>query len=208
MRELKTGTTIVAIKAKDGVVVASDRRAVLLTYIASRDFPKIYKITDNVVIAAAGVASDFQFLAKILSANMKLKELRSGKNVTAKEVANFLSTLMYSHKMFPYLVEVVIAGKNNGGYGIYSLDPAGGINEEKDFCAYGSGMMFALGVLESNYKKDITVKAAKELAKQAILAAIQRDTGSGDGIEIVTITKDGVKQELIKLNEIHRASVE
>jgi len=202
MQEIKTGTTIVGIKTKEGIVVASDRRATFAMYIANKDTPKIYVITDNVVMAAAGVMSDFQFLVKLLSANMKLKELRSGKKVTAREVANFLSTLLYSHKMLPYLVGVLIAGKNNGEYGMYSLDPVGAVSEEKSFCAYGSGMMLALGVLENKYHKDISLEEAKELAKQAVYAAIQRDTGSGDGIEIVTVSKDGINRELIKLSEI------
>ena len=156
-------------------------------------------------MAAAGLYADLQFLAKILSANLKLKELRSGKRSSANEAASFLSTLMYARRLIPYFVEVVIAGKDyNGEYNIYILDPAGSIVKEEKFIATGSGMMFALGVLESEYKKDISISEAKELAKKAVYAAIQRDMGSGDGIEIVTISEKGIDRELIKIENIEK----
>lgn len=200
MQERKTGTTVVAIKTKDGVVIASDKRVSCGYLVYSKEGEKIIKITDNIVIAAAGVYADLQFLAKILSANLKLKELRSGKKVTAREAAYFLSAMMYARRLLPYLVEVIVAGKDNGGFGIYTLDPAGSIIEEKKFIATGSGMMFALGILEAEYKEDLSLEEAKELARKAIYTAIQRDMASGDGIEIVSITDEGIERELIKLS--------
>jgi len=201
----KTGTTIVAIKTKEGVVVASDKRVSSGYTIYSKEGEKIIQITDDIVIAAAGLYADLQFLAKILSANLKLKELRSGKKSSAKEAASFLSTLMYSRRLLPYFVEVIVTGKDhNGEYNIYILDPAGSIIKEDKFMATGSGMMFALGVLESSYKEDISLEEAKELAKKAVYAALQRDMGSGDGIEIVTISEKGIERELIKVGNIEK----
>jgi len=200
MQERKTGTTVVAIRTKEGIVIASDKRVSWGYLVYSKEGEKITQITDNIVIAAAGVYADLQFLSKILSANLKLKELRSGKKVTAREAAYFLSTMMYSRRLLPYLVEVIVAGKDNGCFGIYTLDPAGSIIEEKKFIATGSGMMFALGVLEAEYNENLSLEAAKELARKAVYTAIQRDMASGDGIEIVSITDKGIERELIKLS--------
>lgn len=199
--KFETGTTIVGIKTKEGIIIASDKRATMGYLIASKDVEKIIQITDSIIIAAAGMVSDLQFLAKILSANIKLKELRSNRKITVKEAASFLSILMYSRRLIPYFVQVIVAGKNNDDYGIYSLDPAGSVIEEKKFISVGSGSTFALGVLESEYHEDISLEDAKELAIKAVYSAIQRDIGSGDGIEIVIINDEGIKRELIKLDE-------
>ncbi len=199
MEARKTGTTVVAIKTKEGVVIASDKRVTMGYMIHSKDGKKIVELTDKIAMAAAGLYADLQYLSKILSANLRIRELRSNKEVTANEAAHLLSAIMYSQRFYPYYVEVIIAGKDGNDYGIYTLDAAGSVTKEEKFIATGSGMMFALGVLESEYKEDMSIKKAKELAKKAVRTAIERDAGSGDGIEIVTITNEGVTREVIKL---------
>ena len=59
---------------------------------------------------------------------------------------------------------------------------------------WGSGMSYVLGLLERQYKKGMSVKECVELAKEAIKSSTQRDTGSGNGIDIYSITKEGIKQ--------------
>ncbi len=200
----KTGTTIVGIVAKDGVVLASDKRATEYFIIASKSAQKIYQITDKIALAAAGVVADLQVLAKVLKAELTLKQLRSGKEPTAKEAANLLATILYSKRFYftSYMVALIVAGKDNGSWNLYVLDPIGSVIEEKKYYAEGSGMMFALGVLEANYKENLTLEEAKELAKKAVYAAIKRDAGSGDGIEIVSISDKGVEREYIPIKEI------
>lgn len=200
--DLKTGTTIVAVKFKDGVVVASDKRAsagALLTI--DKNTKKIYEITDSILLGTAGLVADAQMLAKVLSSELKLKELRSKIKVTAEEAANLLARIMYSYKYFPFLTQLIIAGKNKDDYSIYMLDELGGLTKHEDFIAVGSGMMYALGVLETGYKKNMTKEEAKELAKKAILAAIERDLGSGEGIDIYIVSDSGIEKETIKIEK-------
>jgi len=196
-----SGTTIVAIKFKDGVLIASDRQTTAGMMVYHKKTQKLYQITDNILMGAAGLVGDIQALVKILQANLKLKYLRSKNEPTAEEAASFLSTLMNYYKWFPFFTEVIIVGKDNDNYNIYSIDEAGGLEKFDNFTSTGSGMVFALGVLETEYKENMSEEEAKELAKRAIMAAIKRDLGSGYGIEIWTLTKEGLKKELYEIKE-------
>jgi len=196
-----SGTTIVAIKFKNGVLIASDRQTTAGMMVYHKKTQKLHQITDNILMGAAGLIGDIQALVKILQANLKLKYLRSKNQPTAEEAASFLSTLMNYYKWFPFFSEVIIVGKDNDDYNIYSIDEAGGLEKFDNFTSTGSGMVFALGVLETEYKENMSEEEAKELAKRAIMAAIKRDLGSGYGIEIWTLTKEGLKKELYEVKE-------
>jgi proteasome beta subunit len=196
-----SGTTIVAIKFKNGVLIASDRQTTAGMMVYHKETQKLHQITDNILMGAAGLVGDIQALVKILQANLKLKYLRSKNQPTAEEAASFLSTLMNYYKWFPFFSEVIVVGKDNNDYNIYSIDEAGGLEKFDNFTSTGSGMVFALGVLETEYKENMSEEEAKELAKRAILAAIKRDLGTGYGIEIWTLTSEGLKKELYEVKE-------
>jgi len=196
-----SGTTIVAIRFKDGVLIASDKQTTAGMMVYHNKAQKLHQITDNILIGAAGLVGDIQALVKILQANLKLKYLRSKNEPTAEEAASFLSSLMNYYKWFPFFTEVIVVGKDNDDYNIYSIDEAGGLEKFDNFTSTGSGMVFALGVLETEYKENMSEEEARELAKKAILAAIKRDLGSGYGIEIWTLTKEGLKKELYQVKE-------
>jgi len=196
-----SGTTIVAIRFKDGVLIASDKQTTVGMMVYHNKAQKLHQITDNILIGAAGLVGDIQALVKILQANLKLKYLRSKNEPTAEEAASFLSSLMNYYKWFPFFTEVIVVGKDNDDYNIYSIDEAGGLEKFDNFTSTGSGMVFALGVLETEYKENMSEEEARELAKKAILAAIKRDLGSGYGIEIWTLTKEGLKKELYQVKE-------
>ncbi|MEM4625318.1 MAG: proteasome subunit beta [Candidatus Pacearchaeota archaeon] len=199
---LKTGTSIVGIVCSDGVVLAADRQVSAGSIVMNKDFMKIVYLSDNVIAAITGSVSDAQFLLRIVSAELKLKELRSRKRATVKEAASLLSMLTYrnirSPSMIPSIVGTLVAGIDDDGIAkLFSVEPAGGISEVKDYDAnFGSGMPFLLGVLEKGYKKDMNVKQGVQLAIEGLKASTQRDTGSGYGIDIFTITKDGIKKVL------------
>ncbi len=196
-----SGTTIVAIKFKNGVLIASDRQTTAGMMVYHKETQKLHQITDNILMGAAGLVGDIQALVEILQANLKLKYLRSKNQPTAEEAASFLSTLMNYYKWFPFFSEVIVVGKDNDDYNIYSIDEAGGLEKFDNFTSTGSGMVFALGVLETEYKENMSEEEAKELAKRAILAAIKRDLGTGYGIEIWTLTSEGLKKELYEVKE-------
>ena len=197
---LKTGTTILGIVCKDGIIMAADRQVTAGNLVMLKNEKKVVQINDYIVSSWCGGAADAQRLGKLIAAELKLKELRSKSRPTVKQAANLTAAISYSSirqpSMIPNIVGTLIAGFNEDNtFEIYTIEPAGGVYKVKDYDAnFGSGMPYVLGLLERQYKKDITVKEGIELAKEALKSSTQRDTGSGYGIDIFTITKDGIKK--------------
>ena len=181
-------TTIVGIKTKEGVVLGSDKRASNGFFIGSKITQKISKIDDSLAIAIAGQLSDAEYLIKVAKAERKLMELRRGFMLTVKESARLVANLAYSglKNYQPYFVELLIAGVDKEGGHVYVADMSGAITNE-DFASSGSGSPIAYGVLESLYHKEITNEEAKEIARKAVSAAMERDPGSGNGMDVLII---------------------
>jgi len=194
---LKTGTTILGIVCKDGVVMAADRQSTAGTIIMNKDSQKIKPITDYLLFAGTGMVSDIQRSVKLAGAELRLKELRSKSRPSVKQGANLVATMIYQSirqpTMLQFMVGSLIGGVNEDGNAeLYSIDPSGGIKEIEDYDAnFGSGMPFVLGLLERQYKENMTLKEGVELAIEAIKSSTQRDTGSGFGIDVFTIQKKG-----------------
>ena len=197
---LKTGTSIVGIVCSDGVVLAADRQVSAGTIVVQKDFAKIIPINERILSAITGSVSDAQFLIRLVAAELRLKELKNKKVPTVKESASLLASLTFrairQPTMIPSIVGTLVAGVDDDGTAkLYTIEPAGGIVEVKDYDAnFGSGMPYILGVLERGYKKDLKVKEGVQLAVECIKASTQRDMGSGYGLDIFTLTKDGVKK--------------
>jgi proteasome beta subunit len=189
---LKTGTTILGIVCKDGVVMASDRQATAGNIAMSKREPKTIKVNDYVMMAGAGLALEIQRLPKLIAAELKIKELRSKSRPTVKQAVSLLSNIMTSRQRAGFLM----GGFNEDGTTeLYSLDPVGHISKIEDYDAnFGSGMPYVLGLFERQYKPGLSVKEGIELAKEALKSSTQRDIGSGYGIDIFTITKEGIKK--------------
>ncbi len=188
-------TTIVGIKTKEGVVLGSDKRASKGFFIGSKITQKIAKIDDTLAIAIAGQLSDAEYLIKVAKAERKLMELRRGFSLDVKESTRLIANLAYSglRNYQPYYVELLVAGVDQEGGHVFVADMSGAITNE-DFAASGSGSPIAYGVLESVYNKDISNEKAKEIASKAVAAAMERDPGSGNGIDILAIPNLLVKE--------------
>ena len=197
---LKTGTTILGIVCKDGIVMAADRQATAGNIILSKNTPKAVQINDYLVTSGTGNASDIEMQKKIIAAQLRLKQLKSKKRPTVKESANLVATITYQNirnpSMIPSIVGTLVAGFNEDGtYELYTIEPAGTVMKVEDYDAnFGSGMPYVLGLLERQYKKDITTDEGIELATESLKSSTQRDVGSGFGIDVFVITKEGIKQ--------------
>lgn len=197
---LKTGTTILGIVCKDGVVMAGDRQTTAGNLVFNKRAEKVIRINDYLLVSWTGGVADSQRLRKLIAAELKLKELRAKSRPSVKQAANLTATITYSQvrqpSMIPSIVGSLIGGFNEDGtFELYTVEPAGGIIKIEDYDAnFGSGMPYVLGLLERQYKKGLSVKEGVELAKEAIKSSTQRDIGSGYGIDVFTITKDGIKK--------------
>ncbi|MBS3085803.1 proteasome subunit beta [Candidatus Pacearchaeota archaeon] len=197
---LKTGTTILGIVCKDGVVMAADRQVTAGNFVMSKTFKKVNQINDYLVVSWTGGVADAQRLSKLIAAELRLKELRSKSRPSVKQSANLVASLTYSQirqpSMLPNIVGTLIGGFNEDGSAeLYTIEPAGSIIRVEDYDAnFGSGMPYVLGLLERQYKPGLSVKEGVELAQEALKASTQRDVGSGYGIDVFTITKEGIKK--------------
>lgn len=201
---LKTGTSILGIVCKDGIVMAADRQVTAGTIVMNKREKKVSQINDYLVIAGCGVAADIQRVPKLLVAELKLKELRTKEKPTVKEAASLLTNMSYSGirqpSMIPQQAGFLLGGFNSdGACELYSVEPAGSVIKVDDYDAnFGSGMPFMIGLLERQYRKGLSVKEGIDLAVEAIKSSTQRDIGSGYGMDIFTITKEGIIKVLDK----------
>lgn len=199
---MKTGTTTVAIIAKDCLVLAADKRATAGNFIAGKKVDKILPVAKKMAITTAGSVSDIQLLVKLIRAELKLRDLRTGRPSLVSEAANLISGIVYSNirrlTMIPGIVHFVFAGYDHTGLKLFDIYPDGSVTDIDDFVASGSGSTFAFGVFDAQYKKDMTQDEAVELAMIAINSALQRDSATGDGLDIVIVNKDGINKLMTK----------
>ena len=202
----KTGTTTVALVCKDGVVLCADRRVTSGYLVAYKKYNKIVQITDDIAVTVAGTVSDVQLLTKLLRAELKLKDLRTKRRVMVSEAVNLLSSMVYNNirkmSMIPGISHFILGGRDDTGVHAYDIGADGSITNIDDYTSSGSGSVMAYGVLETLYKEGMTVEEGIKLGAKAINAAVQRDIASGNGITIMSITKDGVKEVLSKTVDI------
>jgi len=193
--ETKTlkGTTTIGLVCKDGVVFAADKRASYGTFIASKRAQKIFNINDAVASTVAGSVGDADSLMRLIRAEASLYEVNNQEKMSPKAIATLMSNILQGSKIFPYLVQLIIGGVHNGSATIYTLDPIGGLIEEKK-AATGSGSPIAYGILEQEYSEDRSVEENLPVALKALNSAMQRDSATGDGISLVTITNEGFRE--------------
>ncbi len=194
---LPTGATVVAIKCIDGVVVATDSLISWGTMILSEKGIKAFKLTDSIVLASAGLTSDYQMLVNRLRAQIKLYELNEKRRISVKALSKIVANTLYSRRLMPLYVQTVIVGVDEDGPALYTLDMGGSLIPD-EFTAAGSGTRTAYGVLENKYRPDLTVKEAEEIAISDVRASIARDIQSGGSIRVMTVTKDGVTEREVK----------
>lgn len=197
---VKKGTTTLGLICKDGLILAAEKRATIGNFIADKRADKIVMITDTMALTTAGTVSDAQLLVKLIKAELRLKEVRTGHDSTVKEAANLLGGMIYGNirkmSLIPGITQFLLGGMDKNGLHLYDLFVDGSVMEISDYVSSGSGSIVVYGILEAMYKKDMSVKEGSDLALNAINAAIQRDSGSGNGIVIYTITKAGAKKVL------------
>jgi len=192
------GATTVGIVCKDGVMLASERRYAYGTFVMSKSAKKVFKITDHVGIACAGIVGDMQVLSREALAYMSIYRYERGRQPTVKNAAKLMVNLLTGRRMFPYLAQTIIGGVDDGKPDLYVMDPIGSVLSDK-FAAVGTGAEVAMGVLEAEYKDGMSVDEAKPVVLRAVKSALARDISSGDGVDLMIITHDGIKEESEKL---------
>ncbi len=197
---IQTGTTTVGMVCKEGVVLASDRRATIGNFIASKDIDKIYAINDRIAMTIAGSVGDAQTLVRWMTAEIKLYELKHERQINVEAAATLLGNILSQNKFFPFFVQLLVGGVDERPR-LFAVDMLGGLTEE-NMTATGSGSPIAYGVLEEMYVEDRAISVNLPIAAKAISAAIKRDSASGERIDLVVVTKFGFKR--MAKEDVHR----
>ena len=195
--------TAVGIRAKDGVVLATDKRMAYGSFVMSRNAKKLFLLNNRVGIAMSGLYADVGAILRVLSAESKYYELTSEHAMSLYSVSKLLSAILYSYKLLPFLIEAIVGGIDRDGQPkIFTLDSLGSVSEDK-YMAVGSGATTALGLLESRYRDDMNLDEAEGLAVDSLRISMERDASTGDGIDVLSIAADGrVKERSLRLRVV------
>jgi proteasome beta subunit len=191
------GATAVGITFEGGVVFASEQRIAFGNFLVSKTTKKTFEITSLVGATCAGLVADMQILSLQIAALAKIRKMEIKREVPPNSVAKMMSNMMYERRYFPLLTQVIVGGVVDKPV-LYTLDPLGSVLPD-EYAAVGTGAEMALGVLDPQFKSNMTKDEAVDLAKKAVRSASLRDSASGDGLDIMVITKDGIKESFEKI---------
>ena len=186
------GTTTVGIKAKDGVVLCADMRASAGYFIANNNTMKIQQIDDHAGLTLAGGVADSQNIVDILRYHANLHRIQKQEPIPIKSLTRLTSLIFHQNRGYPFIADILLGGYDNSGPALFNIDMFGSV-EDKSYVTTGSGSPVAYGTLEEEYRDDLTVEEAKVIALRAVKAAITRNIGTGDGINVAIIDKDGFR---------------
>jgi len=186
------GTTTVGIKAKDGVVLCADMRASAGYFIANNNTMKIQKIDEHAGMTMAGGVADAQNITDVLRYHANIHRIQNQEPIPIKSLTRLTSLIFHQNRGYPFMADILVGGFDNYGSALFNIDMFGSV-EEKSYVTTGSGSPVAYGLLEEEYKEDVTVEDAKTIALRAVKAAITRNIGTGDGINVAIIDKNGFR---------------
>jgi proteasome beta subunit len=179
---------------KDGVILASERRVTYGYFVMSKSGKKVFKIADKIGAACAGIVADMQILTREVGAYLNIYSYERELSATVRTAAKLMGSMLFERRYFPYLAQTIVGGIDETGAKLFVLDPLGSVIEDK-FTAVGSGSEIAMGLLETEFKDEMSIEDAKALARKAVKAASARDIGSGEGLDMLVITNSGIREE-------------
>ncbi len=206
----KTGTVTIGIVCKGAIVVAADRRTSYggqggVSYLAG-DVKKIIEVNKKTIATMAGTASDAVKLLQVLRAEIRLKELKIKEEMSIDEIATLLSNMAYQSirtpSMIPAIAHFIVAGFDSNGIHLYDVSPDGLLKKEEGYVASGSGIMQAHPILDSDYKKDMSVEEGIKLATKCIRASMGRDPSVGEGMDVYVVKPGEIKQVVSHISDI------
>lgn len=184
------GTTTVGIRASDGVVLCADMRASAGYFIANNNTMKIQKLDLHAGLTLAGGVADAQNITDVLRYHANLHRIQRQEPMPIKSLTRLTSLIFHQNRGYPFIADILVGGYDLDGPALFNIDMFGSV-EAKPYVTTGSGSPVAYGVLEDKYRDDLDMAGAKKIALEAVKAAIIRNIGTGDGINIATIDANG-----------------
>jgi proteasome beta subunit len=187
---LSSGTTTIGLRCADGVVLATEKRATMGSFIANKMTIKLFRIDHNLGMTLAGSLGDAQMVIRQVQAEAAIFHARVGRRIRVEAAATFTSNLLNASRFYPYFGWFILGGVDSTGPRLFSLDASGACSEER-FVSIGSGSPFAYGVLENSWRAGVEVREGVDLAIRGLTVAMKRDSASGDGYAVATVTESG-----------------
>ena len=191
------GATAIGISYNEGIILAAEKRVSYGNFVVNKNTKKIFPVTEYVGAACAGMIADMQVLVRQVSALAKIRRLEIKRNIATNSIAKLMSVIMFERRFFPLLTQVVVGGVEYRPQ-IFTLDPLGSVLPD-DYAAVGSGAEMALGVMDAEYSRDMSEEKARDLVIKGIKSSILRDSSSGDGIDMLTITKNNLREDMLAI---------
>ncbi len=191
------GATTVGVVFSDGVILAAEKRVTYGYFIMSKGGKKVFKVTDRIGVACAGLVGDMQILAKEMEAQANLFSMDTGRPITVRSASKLMANVLFNRRYAPLITQTIVGGLDEEGPSLFVLDVLGSLIPDK-YAVVGSGTELAISVIEDGYKETLTAQEAKDLVTRAIKSAVSRDSMSGDGIDFLIITKEGITEDSLK----------
>jgi proteasome beta subunit len=191
------GATAVGISYTNGVVLAAEKRVSFGNFVVNKNTKKTFPVTEKVGAACAGMIADMQVLVRQVTALAKIRRLETRRDVPPNSIAKLMSVIMFERRFFPLLTQVIVGGIDQKPQ-IYTLDPLGSVLPD-EYAAVGTGAEMALGIMDAEYKPNMTEEKARDLAIRAIKSSVQRDSSSGDGIDILMLTDNQPREQSLPI---------
>jgi len=192
-----TGTTIVGLKFKDGVVLGADTRSTEGHIVADKNCDKIHYVAPNIYCCGAGTAADTNSTTHLISSKLELHRLATGRESRVVTALTYLKQTLFKYQG-QVSAALVLGGYDVNGPGLYTVQPYGS-TDKLPFVTMGSGSLASMAIFENKWRKDLERQEAIELAVEAVKAGIFNDLGSGSNVDIVVLEKG--KAELIRSYE-------
>jgi len=188
------GATTIGVIFKEGVILASEKRVSYGYFIISKGGKKVFKITDHIGAACAGLVSDMQILVRDVEAYANLYRLDTNRPISVRATAKVTANVLFNSRFMPLITQTIVGGIDDEGASLFVLDVLGSLIPDK-YAAVGTGAEIAVGVLEEGYRENMTLKEARDLVMRAVKSAISRDAMSGNGVDFLIISKKGIEEE-------------
>lgn len=186
----QTGTTTIGITASDGIVIATDMRASLGgRFVSNKNVQKVEQIHPKAAMTLVGSVGGAQSFIRNIRAEVNLYEVRRDEEMSMRALSTIAGNYARGGPFFA--INPIIGGVDDEGSHVYSIDPAGGVMED-DYTVTGSGLTVAYGTLEREYQDGLSIEEAKTVAASGVKAAVERDTGSGNGVFLAEVSEEGV----------------
>ena len=190
MTDFAKGTTTLAFEFKEGVLVAVDARATMGAFISSNNVRKVIEINDFLLGTMAGGAADCMFWEKYVAMMCKVYELRNGERPTVSMASMMLASIMRQYRGYGLSMGTMFTGSDKHGASLYYIDNDA-TRLRGNLFAVGSGGTFAYGVLDTNYRYDMSLDEAVKLGIRAIASATYKDSASGGVVRVYHVTNQG-----------------